>query len=102
MPSRTDGDPTLPRYRVPLAARHKDGSQCPPSHKHTTSGKPLHPDCPGRHRFEAVCGCGAWKLSGPIKSYIEAERKRHLATHRTTEPTPGPAVLSKHLGLDAS
>ncbi|MEV5468043.1 hypothetical protein AB0N37_20765 [Streptomyces griseoincarnatus] len=92
----------MAHHRAPLIAHHKDGSECPPSHKHTTSGKPLHPDCPGRHHFESVCTCGTWKLSGGVKTYVNDARKRHLATHRAADPAEGPAVPRKLLRLDAS
>ncbi|MFF4520490.1 hypothetical protein [Streptomyces bluensis] len=93
----------MARHRAPLIAQHKDGSQCLPSHKHSTSGKPLHPDCPGRYLFESVCTCGTWKLSGGVKSYVNDERKRHLATHRTDdELSQRPAALRGLPRFDAS
>ncbi|TKA08564.1 hypothetical protein [Actinacidiphila oryziradicis] len=87
----------MPRPRAALVTLHQDGTECPESHKHTRSGKPLHPECPGRYRFESTCDCGAWELSGRTKGYIDAERKRHLASHREAQTDSGPAVLRELL-----
>lgn len=32
-------------FRAPLTNHHADRTLCPKEHKHTSSGKPLHPDC---------------------------------------------------------
>ncbi|MFD8321407.1 hypothetical protein [Kitasatospora purpeofusca] len=86
-------------HRAPLTNHHPDSSLCPPNHKHTSSGKPLHNDCPGRSYSQVICTCGTWQFKGPGKGYVNESRKRHLATH--TPPTPtGPAVLRGLLRLD--
>ncbi|MFE3374416.1 hypothetical protein [Streptomyces anulatus] len=69
-------------YRAPLTNHHADGTLCPADHKHTSSGKPLHTDCPGRAYTRTVCSC-RWKKkeeeSG--KGYVNECRKRRLASH---------------------
>jgi hypothetical protein len=36
---------------------HPDGTDC--THPYSPSGKPRHPDCPGRKGFRTTCpGCG--------------------------------------------
>ncbi|MFE2426894.1 hypothetical protein ACFXJ5_09095 [Streptomyces sp. NPDC059373] len=84
-------------HRAPLTSHHADGSTCPPDHKHTTSGMPLHPDCDGRAYAQAICSCGTWSLKNPGKGYVNECRKRHLATHREAKTDSGPAVLSELL-----
>ncbi|MFE3874862.1 hypothetical protein ACFXPX_10740 [Kitasatospora sp. NPDC059146] len=89
----------MPAYRAPLTNHHADRSLCPPEHKHTSSGKPLHADCPGRSYSQAVCTCGGWEIKNSGKGYVDEARRRHLATH----PKPvskGPAVLRELLRLD--
>ncbi|WP_035800219.1 hypothetical protein [Kitasatospora mediocidica] len=86
-------------HRAPLTNHHPDNSVCPPEHRHTSSGKPLHPDCPGRSYSQAICTCGAWEFKGSAKGYVNESRKRHLATHTPPAPT-GPAVLRSLLRLD--
>jgi hypothetical protein len=69
------------RHTARLVNHHADGSNCPPEHRHTTTGKPLHPDCPGRAYSSAACSCGEWQMSNLIKGYVNECRKRHLASH---------------------
>ncbi|MEV8097687.1 hypothetical protein [Kitasatospora sp. NPDC085879] len=45
-------------HRALPTNHHADDSVCPPDHRHTSSGKPFHPDCPGRSYFQAICTCG--------------------------------------------
>ncbi|WP_441245262.1 hypothetical protein [Kitasatospora sp. McL0602] len=86
-------------HRAPLTNHHADHSLCPPDHKHTSSGKPLHPDCPGRTYSRAVCTCGTWQFKGPGKGYVNESRRRHLTSHAPLTPG-GPAVLRALLRLD--
>ncbi|MFI9332441.1 hypothetical protein ACIGZJ_33535 [Kitasatospora sp. NPDC052868] len=86
-------------HRAPLTNHHPDNSVCPPEHRHSSSGKPLHPGCPGRSYSQAICTCGAWEFKDSGKGYVNESRKRHLATH--TPPAPkAPAVLRARLRLD--
>ncbi|MFJ5879873.1 hypothetical protein [Kitasatospora cineracea] len=88
-------------HRAPLTNHHADGSPCPPEHRHTVTGKPLHPGCPGRDHSRAVCTCGDWQFQCAVKGQVVEHRRRHLATH--TEPRPqAPAVLRELLRLDLS
>lgn len=75
-------------FRAPLTNHHADGALCPPEHKHTSSGKPLHPDCPGRSYTQAICSCGQWRMQQPGKGYVNESRRRHLATHQTPASPP--------------
>jgi hypothetical protein len=86
-------------FRAPLTNHHADGSLCPSDHKHTSSGKPLHPDCPGRAYTHASCSCGNWQLQCPGKGYVNESRKRHLASH-PQPTTTGPKILRDLLRLD--
>jgi hypothetical protein len=86
-------------HRAPLTNHHADDSACPKEHRHTSSNKPLHPDCPGRDYSQAICTCGTWQFKNAGKGYVDEERKRHLATH-TPPDRQGPAVLRKLLRLD--
>ncbi|MFC8277592.1 hypothetical protein ACFUJR_34675 [Streptomyces sp. NPDC057271] len=45
-------------FLAPLTDHHSDGSLCPVDHKHTSSGKPLHTNCPGRSYTQTVRSCG--------------------------------------------
>lgn len=85
------------QHRAPITSYHADGSVCPAEHKHTTSGKPLHPDCPGRAYTQAICSCGNWQMKNAGKGYVNESRRRHLATH----PKAGPKALRDLLRLDA-
>ncbi|MGW0854535.1 hypothetical protein [Streptomyces sp. NPDC002690] len=67
-------------FRAPLTNHHADGTDCPASHKHSVSGKPLLPECPGRAYSQAVCSCG-WELRQSGKGYVAERRRRHLAQH---------------------
>ncbi|MFF2819413.1 hypothetical protein ACFVT9_28310 [Kitasatospora cineracea] len=79
-------------HRAPLTNHHADGSTCPPAHKHTVTGKPLHPDCPGRDHSRAVCTCGDWQFQCAVKGQVLEHRRRHLATHQAPALAPGPLV----------
>ncbi|MFB7950163.1 hypothetical protein ACFC6L_35250 [Kitasatospora phosalacinea] len=79
-------------HRAPLTNHHADGTPCPPEHRHTVTGKPLRPDCPGRSYSQAVCTCGTWEFRGTGKGYVNDSRRRHLATHRAPAAAPGPLV----------
>lgn len=68
-------------FRAPLTNHHADGTICPASHKHPVSGKPLHPECPGRSYSQAICSCGHWELRQSAKGYVNESRRRHLAHH---------------------
>ncbi|QMU79955.1 hypothetical protein GXW83_02315 [Streptacidiphilus sp. PB12-B1b] len=68
-------------HKAPLTNHHADGSLCPAEHRHTSSGKPLHPNCPGRAYTQAICSCGGWQMNDPGKGYVNETRKRHLASH---------------------
>jgi hypothetical protein len=70
-------------FRAPLTNHHADDTVCPPEHRHTSSGKPLHPECPGRAYSQAVCSCGQWQIRESGQGYVNESRRRHLATHRT-------------------
>ncbi|MFJ5938580.1 hypothetical protein [Streptomyces sp. NPDC093071] len=83
-------------FRAPLTHHHADDTICPAGHKHTSSGKPLHPDCPGRAYTKAVCSCGGWEMKARGKGYVNECRRRHLADH-----DEGPKVLRDLLRLDA-
>ncbi|WP_371626568.1 hypothetical protein OG245_30505 [Streptomyces sp. NBC_01116] len=72
-------------FRAPLTNHHADDTLCPADHKHTSSGKPLHPDCPGRAYTKAVCSCGDWEKKDCGKGYVNECRRRHLAD-RAREP----------------
>ncbi|MGW2056213.1 hypothetical protein ACWCOZ_20255 [Streptomyces sp. NPDC001840] len=87
-------------YRAPLTNHHADDSICPPEHKHTVTGKPRHPECPGRFYSQAVCSCGTWEIKHPGKGYVNECRRRHLDTHQKQEDGPGPEVLRNLLRLD--
>jgi hypothetical protein len=87
----------LRAYRAPLTNHHADGTLCPAGHKHTSSGKPLHSDCPGRACTQAICSYGGWDMKQSGKGYVNESRKRHLASH-----TQGPKVLRDLLPLDGS
>ena len=87
-------------FRAPLTNHHADGSACPADHKHTSSNKPLHPDCPGRSYSNAVCSCGGWEMKGSAKGYVNESRKRHLTTH--PRPESAPKILRDLLRLDAN
>ena len=78
-------------FRAPLTNHHADGTDCPADHKHTSSGKPHHLDCPGRVYSQAVCSCGDWQMTNPGKGYVNESRRRHLASHPKPEVT-GPKV----------
>ncbi|NEA37693.1 hypothetical protein [Streptomyces sp. SID11385] len=73
-------------FHAPLTNHHADDSLCPPDHKHTSSGKPLHPDCPGRNYSQAVCSCGNWEMRHPGKGYVNECRRYHLAQHKNPSP----------------
>ncbi|MFD4397832.1 hypothetical protein [Kitasatospora sp. NPDC058478] len=68
-----------PKFRAPRTDHHTDGTECPPSHKHTNSGKPLTEGCPGRAYSTATCTCG-WTTRNTAKGYTDETRKRHLST----------------------
>ncbi|MFF2544728.1 hypothetical protein ACFVUY_19425 [Kitasatospora sp. NPDC058063] len=69
-------------FKAPRTDHHADGTECPPTHKHTSSGKPLTEGCPGRAYSRAVCTCG-WETKNAGKGYTDECRERHLATaHR--------------------
>lgn len=72
------------RHIAPLRAHHSDREHtiCPPDHRYTASGAPLTPGCPGFAYYEATCSCGEFTCRAAVKSYVNAQRKRHLATHR--------------------
>jgi hypothetical protein len=67
---------------------------CPLDHKHTASGKPLRPGCPGRVCSRAVCTCGRWEFKDHAKGYFDESPKRHLALPADAGPAdllrPGP------------
>ncbi|MEJ8653815.1 hypothetical protein WKI65_38685 [Streptomyces sp. MS1.AVA.3] len=84
-------------FRAPLTNHHADRSLCPADHKHTSSGNPLHPDCPGRAYTQAICSCGEWEMKQSGKGYVNESRKRHLATH-----TEGPKAVRGLLRLNGS
>ncbi|MFJ7275446.1 hypothetical protein [Kitasatospora sp. NPDC098663] len=86
-------------HRAPLTNHHSDDSLCPPDHKHSSSAKPLPPDCPGRAYSRTVCTCGSWEFKGPGKGYVNESRKRHLDTHPRPRPK-APPVLREPLRLD--
>jgi hypothetical protein len=86
------------QHRAPLTNHHADGTLCPPEHKHTSSGKPLHPGCPGCDYSKAVCTCGNWEMKDRGKGYVNESRRRHLATH--PQPAQPPKVLRDLLRLD--
>ncbi|MFE3774525.1 hypothetical protein [Streptomyces sp. NPDC059122] len=77
-------------FRAPLANHHADGSDCTANHKHTSSGKPLHPECPGREFTQAICSCGDWEMRHSGKGYVNESRKRHLAQHRPASASASP------------
>jgi hypothetical protein len=84
-------------YRAPLTNHHADGSLCPAEHKHTSSGRALHPDCPGRAYTQAICSCAGWEMKQSGKGYVNESRRRHLASHPKE-----PKVLRDLLRLDGS
>ncbi|MEV4555726.1 hypothetical protein AB0K51_01865 [Kitasatospora sp. NPDC049285] len=88
-------------YKAPLVNHHADHSICPKEHKHTVTGKPLHPACPGRAYSSATCSCGEWEFECSGKGYVNEERKRHLARHSKQTPA-GPKVLRDRLRLDTA
>lgn len=79
-----------------LTNHHADGTVCPAEHRHTTTGKPRHPDCPGRAFSSAACSCGTWRMAHPIKGYVNELRRRHLAEHRKQDASPTPHDLVVH------
>ncbi|MFJ6574138.1 hypothetical protein ACIQNU_42785 [Streptomyces sp. NPDC091292] len=85
-------------FRAPLTNHHADGTDCPPHHKQTSSGKPLHLDCPGRAYAQAICSCGGWELKQSGKGYVNESRNRHLASH----VAQGPKVRRDLHRLDGS
>ncbi|MFJ7275297.1 hypothetical protein [Kitasatospora sp. NPDC098663] len=48
LPARRPKETTPAKFKAPRTDHHADGSTCPPTHKHTSSGKPLTEGCPGR------------------------------------------------------
>ncbi|MFJ9523469.1 hypothetical protein ACIRPK_35190 [Kitasatospora sp. NPDC101801] len=68
------------RFRAPRTDHHADDTACPPEHRHTTSGKPLTPGCPGRAYSKAECSCGEWSAKHAGKGYVDDARRRHLST----------------------
>lgn len=68
------------KFTAPRTDHHGDDTPCPPTHKHTSSGKPLVAECPGRAYSKAVCTCGEWSIKSPGKGYVDDERRRHLRT----------------------
>lgn len=88
------------QHRAPLTNHHADDTDCPAEHKHTSSGKPLHPGCTGRAYTQAICSCGDWQMKNPGKGYVNECRRRHLASHPKPNPT-GPKILRDLLRLDA-
>lgn len=85
-------------FRALHTNHHADHSLCPAHHKHISSGKPLHPDCPGRAYTQAICSCGNWEMKQSGKGYVIESRKRHLATHNNE----GPKAVRDLLRLDGS
>ncbi|MFJ1754213.1 hypothetical protein [Kitasatospora sp. NPDC088134] len=71
--------PDVVKPHAPRTDHHADGSECPPSHKHTSSGKPRNEGCPGRAYSTATCTCG-WTTRSDTKTYVDETRKRHLRT----------------------
>ncbi|MFE6055373.1 hypothetical protein ACFQ6N_31870 [Kitasatospora sp. NPDC056446] len=67
--------------RAPRTDHHANGSECPPTHRHTSAGKPLTEGCPGRAYSSARCTCG-WTTRSMVKGYVDESRKRHLSQHR--------------------
>jgi hypothetical protein len=84
-------------YRAPLTNHHADGSPCPAEHKHTSSGKALRPDSPGRTYTQAICSCGGWEMKQSGKGYVNEGRRRHPAS----DPKES-KVLRDLLRLDGS
>ncbi|MFF4922884.1 MULTISPECIES: hypothetical protein [unclassified Kitasatospora] len=79
---RPKQDTPAATFTAPRTDHHADGTPCPPTHKHTSSGKPLTEGCPGRAYSKAVCTCG-WETKNAGKGYTDETRRRHLATeHR--------------------
>ncbi|MGW1104280.1 hypothetical protein [Streptomyces sp. NPDC002540] len=101
-PTRRPVDPTTPTRRcspcpsTPRSPTTAPTALCPAGHKHTSSGKPLHADCPGRTYTQAVCSCGNWEMKQRGKGYVNECCRRHLADH-----AEGPKVLRDLLPLDA-
>ncbi|GLW14523.1 hypothetical protein Stsp01_12660 [Streptomyces sp. NBRC 13847] len=84
-------------FRAPLTNHHADHSLCPADHKLPSSGKQLHPDCPGRAYTQAICSCGDREMKQSGKGYVSESRKRHLAAH-----TEGPKAVRDLLHLNGS
>ncbi|MFE7334760.1 hypothetical protein [Streptomyces griseus] len=92
-------------YRAPLTDHHADGTLCPADHKHTSSGKPLHTDCPGRAYSRAVCSCG-WEKEEYGKGYVNDVPQtapcqpllgaKHPFRSLISHPVPLPEVLLPH------
>ncbi|MFB7947059.1 hypothetical protein ACFC6L_19325 [Kitasatospora phosalacinea] len=67
------------KHRTTRTDHHADGSECPPAHKHPSSGKPRTEGCPGRAYSTAKCTCG-WTTRSTVKTYVDETRKRHTST----------------------
>ncbi|WP_233290003.1 hypothetical protein [Kitasatospora sp. MBT66] len=79
VPMGTPGRRPKEKFQAPRTDHHADDSECPPTHKHTSSGKPLYATCPGRTYSTATCTCG-WTTRSAAKTYVDETRRRHLAT----------------------
>ncbi|MEX0174450.1 hypothetical protein [Streptomyces sp. LMG1-1-1.1] len=82
-------------FHAPPTNHHADGTLCPAAHKHTSSVRSLHADCPGRSYTQAVCSCGSWEMKQRGKGYANECRKRHFAGHAQK-----PSILRDLLRLD--
>ncbi|MFF1785612.1 hypothetical protein ACFVX9_04030 [Kitasatospora sp. NPDC058243] len=68
------------RFRAPRTDHHADDTECPPEHRHTTSGKPLTPGCSGRAYSQAECSCGEWSVKHAGKGFVDDARRQHVRT----------------------
>ncbi|MFD9691865.1 hypothetical protein ACFWXO_39590 [Kitasatospora sp. NPDC059088] len=71
--------------RAPRTDHHADGTDCPPTHRHTSAGKPLTERCPGRAYSTATCTCG-WTTRSTLMANLHEPRNRHLPHHRSHHP----------------
>ncbi|MFJ5233985.1 hypothetical protein ACIQBJ_29290 [Kitasatospora sp. NPDC088391] len=76
---RPKPDVPVTKPRTTRTDHHADDTECPPSHKHTSSGQPRTEGCPGRTYSTATCTCG-WSTRSDTKTYVDETRRRHLRT----------------------
>ncbi|MFI1865234.1 hypothetical protein [Streptomyces jumonjinensis] len=70
------------RHSITVTAYHPDKTVCPPSHKYTTSNRPLTEGCTGRDQFVASCTCAWAGTPSATKGYAAETGRRHRTAAR--------------------